>query len=334
MPSLTKRWRSFFIFPAVVLGVVLVSVVGWASNRETIKLKNQEDSYGAKYNSDGTLATGVTNWTNANPNNQVLLNFITVQSFDPISKTGPALAVELNFFPLLNLTSESAVDSAPAVPIQLIIQQKTTNYSANNVMSNQLINLDATGIPNNYPFDTYTAIIFTTASILSTNGGLPQTVFTVGAVQGFVYKTQFQGYADDGSTVAVTFNIQRSTTTQLFAAILFLLMWFISLTVFIAAMSVWFRGKKTELPLVTISTALLFALPNIRNSQPGVPSPVGTTEDMVGFFWNILLVSVSAIFLLINWILQNDRPSPTVAQTAETQRLLEKRTDSDVRSTS
>jgi hypothetical protein len=56
-------------------------------------------------------------------------------------------------------------------------------------------------------------------------------------------------------------------------------MWLLSLSVFIAAMSVWFRDKKTELPLVSISTALLFALPNIRNSQPGVPTPVGTTED-------------------------------------------------------
>ena len=56
-------------------------------------------------------------------------------------------------------------------------------------------------------------------------------------------------------------------------------MWFLSLSIFVAAMSVWFRGKNTELPLVAISTALLFALPNIRNSQPGVPSPVGTTED-------------------------------------------------------
>ena len=56
-------------------------------------------------------------------------------------------------------------------------------------------------------------------------------------------------------------------------------MWCLSLSVFVAAMSVWFRGKNAEFPLVAISTALLFALPNIRNSQPGVPTPVGTTED-------------------------------------------------------
>ena len=56
-------------------------------------------------------------------------------------------------------------------------------------------------------------------------------------------------------------------------------MWFLSISIFVAAMSVWFRGKKVELALISISTGMLFALPNVRNSQPGVPSPVGTTED-------------------------------------------------------
>ena len=100
-------------------------------------------------------------------------------------------------------------------------------------------------------------------------------------------------------------------------------MWFLSLSVFIAAMSVPFREKKAELPLVSISTALLFALPNIRNSQPGVPTPVGTTEDsksnillpnsayhfyshvpiyiVVGFFWNILLVAVRYVKPLLSF---------------------------------
>jgi hypothetical protein len=40
MPWLNKRWISFFIFSAVV-GVVFVSVAGWANNREANKLKNQ-----------------------------------------------------------------------------------------------------------------------------------------------------------------------------------------------------------------------------------------------------------------------------------------------------
>ena len=56
-------------------------------------------------------------------------------------------------------------------------------------------------------------------------------------------------------------------------------MWCLSGGLFIAAMSVFFRGKKVELPLVAISTAMLFALPNVRNSQPGIPAVAGTTSD-------------------------------------------------------
>jgi len=170
------------------------------------------------------------------------------------------------------------------------------------------------GNPNNYPFDLYNTSIFIQA-LIPPNQSLPLLVFTQGAVQGSIYTTQFQGLtndsgSDDGSAVSVNFYIRRSTTTRVFAVIIFLLMWCLSLSIFIAAMSVWFRGKNAELPMVSILTALLFALPNIRNSQPGVPSPVGTTEDMVGFFWNILLVASSAIFLLVKWILQNKRSPP------------------------
>ena len=77
------------------------------------------------------------------------------------------------------------------------------------------------GNPNSYPFDSYDTSIDIMASILPTNDGLPLTVFTLGAVQGFIYSTQFQG-SDDGSEVSISFHIQRSTTTRLFAAIVFL----------------------------------------------------------------------------------------------------------------
>ena len=79
-----------------------------------------------------------------------------------------------------------------------------------------------TGNPNSYPFDSYSTLIRTTAYILPTNNGLPFTIFTLGAVQGFIYKTTFESLSDDGSDVIVSFNIQRSATTRIFAAIVFL----------------------------------------------------------------------------------------------------------------
>jgi len=302
MPWLTKRWISFFVASAVV-GVVLVSVVGWANNVEGIKAQNKLDSYGTDPTNDTFPGT---NWTAVDT---VLVGLVQVNSFDPNGKTGPAFGVQLSYNSLLNQSQFANF----IVPIQITVQQKPTNFSANSELPSQAFSLNAPGNPNNYPFDSYSAFIDIETSILPFNGNLtnngllPLTVFTLGALQGFTYTPQFQGN-DDGSQLFITFTIQRSTTTRVFAVIVFLLMWCLSLSIFVAAMSVWFRGKNTELPLVAISTALFFALPNIRNSQPGVPSPVGTTEDMVGFFWNILLVAISAISLLIKWILQNKRP--------------------------
>lgn len=77
------------------------------------------------------------------------------------------------------------------------------------------------GNPNSYPFDSYDTEITISASVLSTDDGLPLTMFVEGAVQGFVYTTHFQG-SSDGSAVTVSFNVQRSTTTRIFVAIVFL----------------------------------------------------------------------------------------------------------------
>jgi len=312
MPWLNKRWISFFIFSAVA-AFVLVSMVGWANTQEANKKQNHLDSFGTDNNIDIAPPNYATNWTDSN---EVLVSLVTVNSFDPNGKTGPALAVQFQYIPIFNLTSE--VDSrAPAFNIQIIADEQTFNFPQDKVLPIQSFSLDAGGNPNNYPFDSYQAYTIITAFIPSTNTDISLTVYVQSATQGFTYTTLFQPVSDDGSTVLIGFDIRRSATSRTFAAIVFLLMWFLSLSIFIAAMSVWFRGKNTELPLVAISTALLFALPNIRNSQPGVPSTVGTTEDMVGFLWNILLVSISAISLLIKWVLQNKRPPPmpTAVQT-------------------
>jgi hypothetical protein len=46
---------------------------------------------------------------------------------------------------------------------------------------------------------------------------------------------------------------------------------------------------------------MIFALPAIRNVQPGSP-PIGCTADYLGFFWALLLVTAGAMILLLNYI--------------------------------
>ena len=46
---------------------------------------------------------------------------------------------------------------------------------------------------------------------------------------------------------------------------------------------------------------MLFALPALRNIQPGVP-PIGSSEDLAGFMWNMLLIAAAIITCLVNYI--------------------------------
>jgi hypothetical protein len=96
----------------------------------------------------------------------------------------------------------------------------------------------------------------------------------------------------------VTFSLRRSFTIKTFAIIIFLgsyylikvvlnvrltrtvaVMWGPSLSIFAAMIAVWFLEVDVKISLIAISTRLLFALPSIRNSQPGVPITAGTTSD-------------------------------------------------------
>jgi ABC-type Co2+ transport system permease subunit len=75
-------------------------------------------------------------------------------------------------------------------------------------------------------------------------------------------------------------------------------MWGLSSSIFVAAMSTFFRERKPELPLIALSGALLFALPNVRNAQPGIPNVVGTISDMIGYFFNMLLIATRYAVLM------------------------------------
>ncbi|KAJ7309435.1 hypothetical protein DFH08DRAFT_1088231 [Mycena albidolilacea] len=147
---------------------------------------------------------------------------------------------------------------------------------------------------NRYPFDVSTIDYLIFAFSSPTNGSYQHLAvddhFHRRVDPGFKMGTTFHGLEEDGSGVNIRFTISRSPITKAFSVIIVLVMWCLRSGIFVAAMSVWSRKRKVEPALIAISTALLFALPNVRNSQPGIPSIAGTTSDMVGFFWNLLLL--------------------------------------------
>ncbi|KAJ7446586.1 hypothetical protein FB451DRAFT_788842 [Mycena latifolia] len=255
-----------------------------------------------------------TNWTDV----PALGVIFTVDTFDP-SKGATTMGFHLDYFPLNDLVGENQTLLAPGVPVRLLLQSATSNFPANSIMPSTTSTERTDGDVNRYPFDVFTVDYFIYAFTSPENGSygtpLPLTVFSTGSIQGFKIDTTVQATDPfDGSAVLVHVEIKRSPITQTFSIVVILVMWCLSGGIFIAAMSVYFRERKAELPLIALSTALLFALPNVRNSQPGIPSTAGTISDMVGFFWNLLLVATSAIALMANFIVKNGRGKEAAAK--------------------
>jgi hypothetical protein len=303
MPWINKRWIAFFSASTAIL-VLVISILGWRNYVDGVKKLDPKIGFGVDLNNPDN---SYTKWTSAP---YALKASLVIDSFDP-GKAGNTLGFHFEFTPLNQLYSSnhSDVDIAPTLPVRLILGSATVDFPANTVMADRPVSQVTSGDVNWYPFDKF-YVRYYMGAFTSGSDPLPLTVFLFGAVQGFSVDAWFLGLTDDGSQLWADIYVTRSGTSKVFAIIIFLVMWCLSVSIFLAAMSVWFRGKKVELPVIAISTALLFALPNVRNSQPGIPSVAGTTSDMVGFFWNLILVAISAVSLLVKYILQNKRERP------------------------
>ena len=121
------------------------------------------------------------------------------------------------------------------------------------------------------------------------NGSIPIGFLTASALQLYNFRSEL---TDAEDSLYVTYLITRSITTRIFCVFVVIMMWLLSLNVFYLAVSVWMRGRKVEPPTIAVAGALLFGLPALRNVQPA-PPPIGTTADVFGFFWNMMLVSLS-----------------------------------------
>ena len=118
-----------------------------------------------------------------------------------------------------------------------------------------------------------------------------------------------------GSDTVITANLRmyRGPTQVFFSLFISILMWLLSGSVFWLATTLCLRRRKVEPPTIAVSTTMLFALPAIRNVQPGNP-PIGSTSDFIAFFWALFLVAASSLILILNYIKMYKRETPDPAK--------------------
>ncbi|KAJ3079560.1 hypothetical protein HK102_003697 [Quaeritorhiza haematococci] len=204
----------------------------------------------------------------------------------------------------LNFEEEVAIRTP--IGFNLTLGDKETPFRANNIIPRQEITLPITeGMPTNYPMDKYKAELFIEANTLinGTEVGIPTLAFTYSALQLFNIDTNFTYISQtDTYSMVASIDIKRSRMVVGYSIFVIIIMWVLSLSLFTMSVGIWVRKRKVEPPTIGVATAMLFALPNVRNAQPGI-GDIGSLGDVAGYFWNMVLIVASVLLLLWNYII-------------------------------
>ncbi|CAO3614700.1 unnamed protein product [Cunninghamella blakesleeana] len=157
----------------------------------------------------------------------------------------------------------------------------------------------------NYPMDRYSnAFAFQFASNQTFIDGVRTKIKTYGIQTGWVFDMAVTVDNDRGY-FTIEPSVSRNSATKGFSLFIVVLSWILSLCQFFLASQSLLRNREMTPQILALPAALLFALPNLRNSQPGVPL-AGIVLDMAGFYWNMALVAISLIISFLMFIFQYD----------------------------
>jgi hypothetical protein len=97
--------------------------------------------------------------------------------------------------------------------------------------------------------------------------------------------------------------IRRADNVIVFSVLIMTLMLSLALSVLLMCLSALASTEKLELLPLSFCVTLLFGLPALRNAQPAVP-PLGVLGDYVSFLWAEMIVAVSAVMMIWNWMIR------------------------------
>ncbi|KAJ3392818.1 hypothetical protein HDU92_008174 [Lobulomyces angularis] len=217
----------------------------------------------------------------------------------------------------LNRTPENNL--LPAANFKLIFGAQTKFFTVKNDMpAQELVFTITEGDTNSYPLDKYEDV-FTVAAVDNTTATpipIPIAISVVAALQSWSFENTVEDVSVNIQQVSFTF--KRSFTTRFFSFFIIITLWVLSFLILSLAVTLWMRDRKVEPPTIAVTTGMLFALPAVRNVQPGIPG-IGCTADVIGFFWNMIMVATGAALLLTNYILKYkaEKNKPLIIQNIE-----------------
>lgn len=135
---------------------------------------------------------------------------------------------------------------------------------------------------------------------------VPISVSTSASVQGIKFSREVSP-TTESDTAKVDLKIERPGNLVVVSIFVMFLMMALAMTALTMALKATAAGKNFDLPL-SLSVTLIFGLPALRNIQPGVP-PVGALADYFSFIWAECFVAVSAIIMMLTWLVRRHSQS-------------------------
>ncbi|KAJ1973938.1 hypothetical protein H4R35_003858 [Dimargaris xerosporica] len=172
---------------------------------------------------------------------------------------------------------------------------KNVDFKAGQKMKAVDLAVPLLGYPRMYPFDGYETaldVMLTDTSLTSntTDGSspiddtIPLQLQFYGSIQSLVLHPDLKAYPDAPNVVLMGLVITRSTVSLVFSIFIMIVMWAMALTVTVMSFQILVNRRQVGDPLITVGATMLFALPALRNSQPGIPT-LGCASDILSFFW-------------------------------------------------
>jgi hypothetical protein len=162
--------------------------------------------------------------------------------------------------------------------------------------------------PENHPqVDLHEEQLAVGAVTLQRSTPIPLSLAASAAIPGI----KFQGSVTRNENTQVTgiaLNLRRADNLISLSILINLMMTGLAVSVLAMVLQVTTAKGQFDLVPLSMSLSLIFGLPALRNVQPGVP-PVGAFSDYIIFIWAELIVAVSAVVTVWQWVLREHHKS-------------------------
>ncbi|KAF9083358.1 hypothetical protein BGX27_004158, partial [Mortierella sp. AM989] len=165
------------------------------------------------------------------------------------------------------------------------------------------------GATIDYPFDAYKSYFEILANKEKEQlHKIPVSLTFLGMLQSVEFIPTVRLSNDDLYKISIEIFTRRSPTTIGFSLFIVMIMWALSIAIGIIAIQVIRKYRVTDEHVLTLGITTLFALPALRETQPGIPA-IGCAADVLGFYWNMAIIAISSIMILMASALRWKEPS-------------------------